>query len=624
MSQIVIENKPIIALPDESATAVIYLRVSSTGQLTGHSQEGYSIEAQREACERHAARLGATIIGEYVEPGKSGTNMRRPALQRMLAELAELRPSYVVFYDLSRVAREEQDALWLLAEIKRHGAKLESTLEHIADDDTGLLLYTILAGVNAHRSRSDGRKVKIGLERKFADGGTSGIARIGYLNTREPVGGKEVRSIAVDEERVALVQLAFDAFATGEHSITTLRDMLEEAGLRTRPTPKRGAKPLSRNGVYRMLRDDYYIGIVTRGRVKRDGRHEAIIEREVFEKVQRTLEAHRLSGDRSKKHKHYLKGSIFCGCCGERLVYGRHRGNGGVYEYFSCLSYHARGPKCGVGHLPVDSVERAIERYYRSVQMSPTRCAAVRQELKEMVGARLQVAQKESEQHKRKLRDLQSEQQKLLQLFYRGSVDEDVLQAEQARIEAERNQARQWVTSASHEANDATDALDEALALIQDCHATYMAANSEERRLMNQAIFAQLLIRADTIEGEEQPVFAQIRTLPTARASKAPAHTKGSRNDQDPQLSRGLGSNVDNLVRMRGLEPPPGFPDTDLNRARLPIPPHPRGGAAKISHPLIRTGTGSRGPRCRSIGGPHSGCFASLEPSQARRYRPGD
>src|SRR5262249_17301481 len=30
-------------------------------------------------------------------------------------------------------------------------------------------------------------------------------------------------------------------------------------------------------------------------------------------------------------------------------------------------------------------------------------------------------------------------------------------------------------------------------------------------------------------------------------------------------------------VRMRGLNPPRGFPHTDLNRARLPIPPHPRG-----------------------------------------------
>jgi hypothetical protein len=50
-------------------------------------------------------------------------------------------------------------------------------------------------------------------------------------------------------------------------------------------------------------------------------------------------------------------------------------------------------------------------------------------------------------------------------------------------------------------------------------------------------------------------------------------------------------------MRMRGLEPPPGFPDTDLNRARLPIPPHPHaGGDAKISHPR-RTARLRRGPQ---------------------------
>jgi hypothetical protein len=46
---------------------------------------------------------------------------------------------------------------------------------------------------------------------------------------------------------------------------------------------------------------------------------------------------------------------------------------------------------------------------------------------------------------------------------------------------------------------------------------------------------------------------------------------------QPPRFKRG-GFSPKTLVRMRGLEPPPGFPDTDLNRARLPIPPHPRAG----------------------------------------------
>src|SRR5271166_674420 len=113
------------------ATAVIYLRVSSTGQLTGHNPEGYSIEAQREACERYAASLGARVVREYIEPGKTGTNTRRQALQQMLAELGDVRPTYVIFYDLSRVAREESDAFWLLAQVKSHGAKLTSTREPV-------------------------------------------------------------------------------------------------------------------------------------------------------------------------------------------------------------------------------------------------------------------------------------------------------------------------------------------------------------------------------------------------------------------------------------------------------------------------------------------------------------
>jgi hypothetical protein len=53
-------------------------------------------------------------------------------------------------------------------------------------------------------------------------------------------------------------------------------------------------------------------------------------------------------------------------------------------------------------------------------------------------------------------------------------------------------------------------------------------------------------------------------------------------------------------MRMRGLEPPPGFPDTDLNRARLPIPPHPRvGERAKISHRRGVGGMAGGSPRRR-------------------------
>ena len=126
------------------------------------------------------------------------------------------------------------------------------------------------------------------------------------------------------------------------------------------------------------------------------------------------LDTHRLSGDRTKKHFHYLKGSIFCGHCGRRMVYGRHRGNGGVYEYFSCLSHQARRPSCGAKHLPVADVEKAIEEFYRSIQLTPEQTDKVRRDVGEQVEERLAIARKQSEQHSRRLRTLQDEQQKLV------------------------------------------------------------------------------------------------------------------------------------------------------------------------------------------------------------------
>lgn len=80
-----------IAATPPSGRAVIYLRVSSTGQARRDCDpEGISIPAQREACRRRAVQLGLTIVDEYVEPGRSALEMsKRAAFQRMLARIRD-------------------------------------------------------------------------------------------------------------------------------------------------------------------------------------------------------------------------------------------------------------------------------------------------------------------------------------------------------------------------------------------------------------------------------------------------------------------------------------------------------------------------------------------------------
>jgi site-specific DNA recombinase len=557
-----------------TATAVVYLRVSSQGQVnTAHDPEGYSIPAQRAAALRHAESLGASVVAEFVELGKTGTTTRRDALQQLLSELPKLKPTYVIIYDLSRLARDDFDALWLLSEIEKHGAKLESTLERIDDSPAGKLLYTVMAGVNAFRSRGDAVKVKSGLERKFLAGGHMGPAPIGYLNAKEIVGDREVAVVVPDPDRKELVQMAFELFATGNYSITQMVDILEDAGLRYRATPKKPSKPMNRSMVHRMLRDDFYIGIVTLKGVKREGIHEPIIEREIFERVQNILTAHRASGDRSHKHSHYLKGSIYCSC-GCRLGYGRHKGaSGGMYEYFSCLSRVRKRGSCQAPYIPVEATERAVERMNNRVMLSKQEQEAITQAVRDHAEAKALVAKKESDRHSRKLRELNSQQQKLVQLHYQQAVSVEVLKAEQQRIEAERSQAHRWSKAAVADVQDVMAALKIALELVDEGKLPYVAANEFCRRLINQALYEKIIVESvDDAHGELSPLYAQLITLArdlgrqaAQSGPKGAEPAAGGPQNNANTVFRGLRSYKDKMAEREGFEPSMEFnPHTRL------------------------------------------------------------
>ena len=74
----------------------------------------------------------------------------------------------------------------------------------------------------------------------------------------------------------------------------------------------------------------------------------------------------RTAGERPQVHRHYLRGSVFCGECGKRLVYAKSRGKTGkLYPYFFCAG-RINGTNCPQRvNMRPELIEAAIERYYR-------------------------------------------------------------------------------------------------------------------------------------------------------------------------------------------------------------------------------------------------------------------
>lgn len=130
----------------DAAKAVLYLRVSTKDQAQrGGEAEGFSIPAQRDACEKRAKSLDAVVITEFIDAGESARSADRPELRRMLEFLQKQPCDYVIVHKVDRLARNRVDDVEINLAIQRSGAKLVSVTENIDETPSGMLMHGIMS-----------------------------------------------------------------------------------------------------------------------------------------------------------------------------------------------------------------------------------------------------------------------------------------------------------------------------------------------------------------------------------------------------------------------------------------------------------------------------------------------
>ena len=564
--------------------AVIYLRVSSTGQVnTDYNAEGISIPAQREACLHKAKDLGVTVIDEYVEPGRSGLEMtKREAFQRMLKRVRDQGDvDVIIIYQLSRMARNRYDDAIVMADLRKRGVTLVSATEAIDDTPVGQLMHGILATFNEYQSRQSGVDIAYKMGQKARSGGTLGRARLGYLNYIDHSDGRVIRTIIVDPERAPMVKLGFELYATGDYSLDELADELYDRGLRTRATNRHPAKKVSINKLSMMLRDRYYLGYVDYKGEEICGRHEALIDdEELFEQVQEILESRSTAGERRRVHYHYLKGSVYCGFCrrvgrNQRLAIQRTvNRHGHEYLYFFCRN--KRDGICPGPHVHVYQVEEAIERHYASIRFRSEFIADVGAHIDSVINEQEASARLLHKQISSQLRELDTKEENLIDLAADGTLPQTKVKAKLRDIATERRRLTQRLDTASADLTDSARLIHAALKFLEAPEELYRRCNDQQRRLLNQAIFQGLYIEDDQVADHDlHDPFGPLHDLqhqhvsaPTSAAPAQPLSGNGRRTTRQadgPSTSgvalllkgvhTGKGSNNNPKVELRGLEP---------------------------------------------------------------------
>ena len=534
--------------------AFVLLRVSSSGQTRrAGSEEGYSIEGQRESCHRKAESLGATVAQEFIAPAESASRGFYKTLKELIAALKLRRDiDYVIVYKLERFARDELTDFTAYAEIRGAGAELVSVTENIDSTPQGMLMHGVLTAINAYYSRDLAGKITDGRITKAKLGGSPGRVPLGYLNKRTWDGANDIRYVEIDEERAPLIQWAFNAYATGEWGLVALADELYKRGLRSRPTPKKPPVRIRSTSVHKFLKNPYYVGVVEFKGVQYQGTHPTFISEETFEKVQQVLTGRRLAGDRARKNQgHYLVGTAYCALCGKRLMFtkvtGRH---GGKFEYLVCSGRH-KDRSCDLPYLLVDRVEKFVTTYYENhVSLSVDQVEALEPRLTQEYERAIGFRQHEATRIQKKIDDIHAQRRKLVDghIANPQAIPLDVLEAKQGELDQELRKAKASLEFATADIEAAKSGLIHAKQIFANSPKHYGSASPFHRRMMNQSFFAKVFVGPGGVEGAElTDAYATLLREDLARRLEEMASR--------PKLNFGRGSTESLLVELRGLEP---------------------------------------------------------------------
>ncbi len=141
-------------------TAVIYARYSSD------SQTEQSIEGQLRVCQEFAQRSDMVIVDTYIDRAMTGTNDNRPAFRKMIKDSSKQGFNVVIVYKLDRFSRNKFEMTMHKHTLKENGVKLVSAMENIPDTPEGIILESLLEGMNQYYSEELSQKVRRGMIEK--------------------------------------------------------------------------------------------------------------------------------------------------------------------------------------------------------------------------------------------------------------------------------------------------------------------------------------------------------------------------------------------------------------------------------------------------------------------------
>lgn len=318
--------------------AAIYIRVSTDAQ----SEEGYSIDAQREQLTAYCVSRGIKDYDYYIDGGWSGSNIERPEIERLINDVKDDKISHVIIYKLDRLSRSQKDTLYLVEDLfMPHNVDFISLTENLdTSTPTGRAMIGIIAAFAQLERENIRTRTRMGMLERVKEGYWMGGGRVpfGYDYDKE-------QGILVPNKDAEKVRRIYDLYIQG-YSQQNIANML---GLKYE---RLVTQILTRKSNY---------GIIEYNGKEYKGRHEPIISKEIYDKAMTAMINRSII--RTCTSDHLLTGLVYCGKCGAKMRYqkwGKERSKLTCYSQQSSKPYLVKDPNCSQDKMWADEIEDIV------------------------------------------------------------------------------------------------------------------------------------------------------------------------------------------------------------------------------------------------------------------------
>ncbi len=330
----------------------IYTRKSTE---EGLEQDFNSLDAQREACEAYIKSQqheGWVLVEkQYNDGGFSGGTLERPAVKELLKDIENNEVDIVVVYKVDRLTRSLMDFSKIVELFDKHNSSFVSITQHFnTTTSMGRLTLNILLSFAQFEREVTGERIRDKIAASKKKGmWMGGCTPFGYQ--------KQDKKLVINEKDAEKVKHIFNQYLECK-SVKKLKEYLDENEFKTR-----NGKDFSKGQLYHLLANKVYIGKITHKHCIYEGEHEAIIDIDIFNKVQNILLENRVDKTCGiKSSSNSLLAGLIYDDNDNRMTPSHSNTRKRRYRYYvsSAINKYNRKDAGSVSKIPAGEIEKFV------------------------------------------------------------------------------------------------------------------------------------------------------------------------------------------------------------------------------------------------------------------------